>query len=162
MTVHTLTDVETNPGAALKTLELELSIVKDDPNYPNSKSSREGQICISGQLPYRNGSLPLTGAVGQDVDTDTVRDMMSQGTLNALSVAAQAAGGVDRVRLVQMTVFVNNSAGFHEHSRVADAVSELLVKVLGEHGRHAPTAVGVAGLPRNSPVEVQMICEVRA
>ena len=80
----------------------------------------------------------------------------------ALAVAADASGGLDRVRIVQMLAFVASAPGFGDQSKVADAGSELLVRVLGEEGRHARTAIGVAALPRNSPVEVQMVCEVRA
>ncbi len=87
--------------------------------------------------------------------------MMQQATLNALAVAADATGGLDRVRVVQLLVFVLSAPGFGQQSKVADAGSEMLVQVLGEEGRHARTAIGVAGLPRNSPVEVQMVCEVR-
>jgi enamine deaminase RidA (YjgF/YER057c/UK114 family) len=67
-------------------------------------------------------------------------------------------GGLDRVRIVQMLVFVASTAEFGQQSTVADAASELLVEVLGENGWHARTAIGVASLPRNSPVEIQMIC----
>ena len=162
MPVHTLDDTETDPTAALKALGLELPEIKDDPQFINSRSSGDGQIYISGQLPYRSGMLPATGAVGEDVDIDTARDLMSQAALNAIAVAAQATGGVERVRIVQVLVFINSAPDFNEHSRVADAGSELLVQVLGEHGRHARTAIGVAGLPRDSPVEVQMVCEARA
>jgi enamine deaminase RidA (YjgF/YER057c/UK114 family) len=63
--------------------------------------------------------------------------------LNALAVAADAVGDLDRVRIVQMLVCVASTQEFGEHSRVADAASELLVDVLGENGRHARTAIGV-------------------
>ena len=69
-----------------------------------------------------------------------------------------AVGDLDRVRIVQMLVFVASTPELGEQSRVADAAGELLVQVLGENGRHARTAVGVAGLPRNSPVEIQLVC----
>src|SRR5215217_5897845 len=78
--------------------------------------------------------------------------------LNALAVAADAVGGLDQVRIVQMLVFVASTPEFGQQSNVADAASELLLHVLGENGRDARTAIGVAGLPRNSPVEIQMVC----
>lgn len=170
MTVALIPSV-TDPTAALRDLGLELPVIADDPKYINWRASRDGQIYISGQLPYRNGILPVAGTVGDDdragldpdtVDIDTAREMMQQATLNALSVAADAAGGLERVRVVQLLVFVRSAPGFGQQSKVADAGSEMLVRVLGEEGRHARTAIGVAGLPRNSPVEVQMVCEVRA
>ena len=78
----------------------------------------------------------------------------------ALAVAADGVGGLDRVRIVQMLVFVASTPEFGQQSKVADAASDLLVDVLGENGRHARTAIGVAGLPRNTPVELQMVCSV--
>lgn len=161
MAVHTLTDTETDPTAALGTLGLELPEIADDPKYINSRTAANGAIHISGQLPYRNGKLPVCGVVGETVDVETARSMMVQATLNAIAVGAEAVGGIDRLRIVQLLVFVLSAPGFGEQSRVADAGSELLVQVLGERGRHSRTAIGVAGLPRNSPVEVQMVCEAR-
>lgn len=160
-----------DPAAVLRRLGLRLPPVADDPKYISWRASRDGLIFIAGQLPYRDGVLPVTGAVsdsiGDDadptlVDIDTAREMMQQATLNALAVAADATGGLERVRIVQLLVFVLSAPGFGQQSRVADAGSELLTEVLGEEGRHARTAIGVAGLPRNSPVEVQLTCEVRA
>ena len=160
--IHTLADTETDPAAALAALGLELPVIADDPKYINWRASRDGSVYVSGQLPYRDGVLPLAGVVGDTVEVDAARELMAQATLNALAVASSALGGIERVRIVQMLVFVRSAPGFGEQSRVADAGSELLVQVLGEHGRHARTAIGVAGLPRNSPVEVQLVCEARA
>lgn len=162
MSIHTLSDTETDPAAALAALGLELPEVADDPKYINWRGARDGSVYVSGQLPYREGALPLTGVVGDTVAVADARELMATATLNALAVAADALGGLERVRVVQLLVFVLSAPGFGEQSRVADAGSELLVQVLGEHGRHARTAIGVAGLPRNSPVEVHMVCEARA
>ena len=86
---------------------------------------------------------------------ETVR---GHAALNALAAAVQAVGDLERVRIVQMLVFVASAPDFGLQSRVANAASELLIEVLGENGRHARTAIGVAGLPLNTPVEIQMIC----
>lgn len=162
MRVHSLTDTETDPNSALAVLGLTLPTIGDDPKYINWRGSRDGSIYVSGQLPYVDGVLRLTGVVGDTVDVAAARELMETATLNALAVAADAVGGLERVRVLQLLVFVLSAPGFGEQSRVADAGSELLVQVLGEHGRHARTAIGVAGLPRSSPVEVQMVCEARA
>lgn len=162
MRVHSLTDTETDPNGALAVLGLTLPTIGDDPKYINWRASRDGSIYVSGQLPYVDGVLPLTGVVGDTVDVAAARELMETATLNALAVAADAVGGLERVRVLQLLVFVLSAPGFGEQSRVADAGSELLVQVLGEHGRHARTAIGVAGLPKSSPVEVQMVCEARA
>lgn len=150
----------TRTGAAserLQALGLTLPGVGSDSKYVNFRSV-DSSIYVSGQLPYKDGELPVQGIVGRDVEVDTARYLARQAALNALAVAADAVGNLNRVRIVQMLVFVASTPEFGEQSRVADAASEFLVDVLGENGRHARTAIGVAGLPRNSPVEIQMIC----
>ncbi len=148
-----------DPTAALEQLGITLPEVKEDPKYINWRASGSGQIHISGQLPYRDGALPAVGTVGVDVDVETGRELMRIATINALAAAAHAVGGLERLRIVQMLVFVASAPDFGGQSNVADAGSELLVQVLGERGRHARTAIGVAALPRTSAVEVQMIVE---
>ncbi|WP_326600407.1 RidA family protein [Streptomyces sp. NBC_01803] len=122
---------------------------------------RDGStIHISGQLPYVDGALPAQGHLGRDVDIPQAQESARLAALNVLGVAASAAGGLEHVRLVQMLVFVASTPDFGDQSRVADAASSFLLKVLGENGEHARTAIGVAALPRNSPIEIQMICTV--
>ena len=113
---------------------------------------------MAGQLPYSDGWLLGQGVLGRDVDLETGRGLARHAALNALAVAADAVGGLDQVRIVQMLVFVASTPEFGQQSKVADAASELLIDVLGENGRHARTAIGVASLPLNSPVEIQMVC----
>jgi len=115
-------------------------------------------IYVSGQLPYVDGQLAAQGLVGRDVGVEEARELARLAALNALTVARTAVGSLDRVRVVQMMVFVASTPEFGEQSTVADAASDLLVTVLGDHGRHSRTAIGVAGLPRNSPVELQLVC----
>jgi enamine deaminase RidA (YjgF/YER057c/UK114 family) len=118
----------------------------------------DSSIYIAGQLPYVKGELPGQGVVGRDVSVSQAQELARLAALNALSVAAAAVGELEGVRVVQMLVFVASTPEFGEQSTVADAASELLLTVLGDNGRHARTAIGVAGLPRNSPVEIQMVC----
>ncbi|MFJ4537287.1 RidA family protein [Streptomyces tibetensis] len=115
-------------------------------------------VYVSGQLPFKDGVLLGQGIVGRDVETEAARGLARHAVVNCLAVAAQAVGGLDRVRIVQMLVFVAGTPDLGQQSRVADAASDLLIEVLGENGRHARTAIGVAGLPLNSPVEIQMVC----
>ena len=128
-----------------------------DSRYVNHRTV-DSSVYVSGQLPYRDGQLLGQGILGRDVDVETAQGLARQAVVNALAVAATAVGDLDRVRIVQMLVFVASTPEFGEQSRVADAASELLVDVLGENGRHARTAIGVAGLPRRSPVEIQLVC----
>ncbi|QCD60383.1 RidA family protein [Streptomyces hawaiiensis] len=146
-----------SPTHRLQALGLDLPNLGSNPNYVDHRTVGS-TIHISGQLPYRDGELLGQGTVGRDVELQTARELARHAVLNALAAAVQAVGDLDRVRIVQMLVFVASTPDFGLQSRVADAASELLIEVLGENGRHARTAIGVAGLPRNSPVEIQMVC----
>ena len=155
-----MTEMTAESGSAterLRALGLDLPGVGSDSKYVNHRRV-DSSIYVAGQLPYKDGELLGQGILGRDVEVEAARDLARQAALNALAVAADAVGDLDRVRIVQMLVFVASTPEFGEQSRVADAASELLVEVLGENGRHARTAIGVAGLPRNSPVEIQMVC----
>ena len=118
----------------------------------------DSSIYVAGQLPYVDGLLPAQGLLGGDVDIPQAQELARLAVINALAVAAAAVGDLDRVRVVQMLVFVASAVGFADQSTVADGASELLLTVLGDNGRHARTAIGVASLPRNSPVEIQLVC----
>lgn len=141
----------------LQALGLDLPAVSASAPYVNHRAVGSS-IHVAGQLPYKDGELLGQGILGRDVDIETVQPLARQAALNALAVAADAVGGLDRVRIVQMLVFVASTPDFGQQSVVADAASNLLVDVLGENGHHARTAIGVAGLPRKSPVEIQMVC----
>lgn len=129
----------------------------EDPKYA-AYQRLDSAIYIAGQLPYVDGVLPAQGLLGRDVSVEQGQELARLAVLNALAVAVAALGELDRVRVVQMLVFVASTAEFGDQSTVADGASDLLLTLLGNHGRHARTAIGVAGLPRNSPVEIQMVC----
>ncbi|MCF4120929.1 RidA family protein [Antribacter sp. KLBMP9083] len=155
-----MTTIQATSGSAverLKALGLDLPAVGKSSTYVNHRTV-DSSVYVAGQLPYKDGRLLGQGVLGREVDLETGRGLARHAALNALAVAAEAVGGLDRVRIVQMLVFVASTAEFGHQSRVADAASELLVDVLGENGRHARTAIGVASLPLNSPVEIQMVC----
>ena len=134
-----------------------LPSLADNPYYVHHRAV-DSSIHISGQLPYKDGELLGQGIVGRDVELETAQELARHAVLNALAAAVQAVGDLDRVRIVQMLVFVASTPDFGLQSQVANAASELLIEVLGDNGRHARTAIGVAGLPRKSPVEIQMVC----
>ncbi|MDA1008541.1 MAG: RidA family protein [Planctomycetota bacterium] len=117
-------------------------------------------IFVSGQLPMRDGSLLATGAVPEAVSVESAKDAARQCGLNAISVAADAAGGIDQIaRIVRLGVFVQSVAGFTSQPAVANGASELMEQVFGEAGRHARAAVGSIALPLGAAVEVDMIAE---
>jgi enamine deaminase RidA (YjgF/YER057c/UK114 family) len=118
-------------------------------------------VYVSGQLPMVNGELPATGKVGAEVDVAQAKALARVCALNALAAAAAAAGGLAAItRIVKVTGFVASASDFTDQPLVVNGASELLVEVLGDAGRHARSAVGVAVLPRDTPVEVELIAEV--
>jgi enamine deaminase RidA (YjgF/YER057c/UK114 family) len=117
-------------------------------------------VFTAGQLPFVDGALPATGKVGGDVDPDTATAFARIAALNALAAAASAIGSLDRVtRVVKVVVFVASDPSFTAQPSVANGASELLGQVFGDDGRHARSAVGVAVLPLDSPVEVELTLE---
>ena len=119
---------------------------------------RHGDLLyLSGQVPLADGKVAFTGKVG---DGKTLEDAIEAGrvcALNAIAVAADAAGGIDNIsRVVKVVVYVASAAGFTDQHKAANGASNLLADVFGEAGRHARAAVGVAELPLNSTVEVDV------
>jgi len=120
-------------------------------------------VYVSGQLPVVDGNLPATGKVGAAVSAQDAAGLARTCALNALAAAAEAAGGLDAIRrIVKVVGFVASAPGFNGQPQVINGASELLIEVFGEAGRHARSAVGVAELPLDAPVEVELIAEVRA
>jgi len=117
---------------------------------------------VSGQLP-RNGEEIITGKVGADVDLERAQEAARLCIIQGLACLRQSLGSLDRVdRVLKLTGFVASAAGFNQQPKVIDAASELLGKVFGENGRHARSAVGVAELPRNASVEIEMIVSLKS
>jgi enamine deaminase RidA (YjgF/YER057c/UK114 family) len=118
-------------------------------------------VYVSGQLPVVDGKLPATGKVGDEVSAEDAAVMARTCALNALAAAASAAGGLEGIRrIVKITGFVASAPGFGGQPQVINGASELLIAVFGEDGKHARSAVGVAELPLNAPVEVELIAEI--
>ncbi|MCF2707286.1 RidA family protein [Arcanobacterium haemolyticum] len=121
------------------------------------------EVRTSGQLPFVVGKLPLTGKVGDDVSADQAKEMARVAVLNAVAAAASVAGGVDAIeRISHVTVFVASQADFVGQPLVANGASELLGDIFSDAGAHTRSAVGVAVLPLDSPVEVELVCRVKA
>jgi enamine deaminase RidA (YjgF/YER057c/UK114 family) len=118
-------------------------------------------VYTSGQLPLVEGKLQGTGKVGDGVAPEEAASLARIAALNALAAAASVAGGLDAIkRIVKVTCFVASAPSFTGQAQVANGASELLIDVLGDAGRHARSAVGMAVLPLDSPVEVELIAEV--
>jgi enamine deaminase RidA (YjgF/YER057c/UK114 family) len=117
-------------------------------------------VYTSGQLPIVGGTLAATGKVGAEVSAQDAAGHARTCALNALA-AIDALVGIDAVRrVVKVVGFVASAPGFVDQPAVVNGASELLGQVFGEAGWHARSAVGVAELPRNAPVEVELVVEV--
>jgi len=120
-------------------------------------------VFTSGQVPLVDGKLRATGLVGADVDPEEGYACARVAALNALAAVADAVGGVDMIaRIVKMVVFVAAAPGFTGHPQVANGASNVLGEIFGRAGEHARSAVGVASLPLDAPVEVELVVAVGA
>jgi enamine deaminase RidA (YjgF/YER057c/UK114 family) len=118
-------------------------------------------VYTSGQLPVVAGELQAVGKVGAELGAAEASALARTCTLNALAAAAAAAGGLSAIRrIVKVTGFVASAPGFTQQAQVVNGASELLLEVFGEAGRHARSAVGMAVLPLDAPVEIELIAEV--
>ncbi|WP_232676786.1 RidA family protein [Nocardioides sp. R-C-SC26] len=120
-------------------------------------------VHTSGQLPMRAGELIATGKVGAGVTAEEAYACAQQCALNAIAAVKSVIGDLERVRrVVKVVVFVASSAEFTGQPQVANGASELLGEAFGEAGVHARSAVGVAVLPLDAPVEVEIVVELDA
>ncbi|GIE98078.1 RidA family protein [Paractinoplanes rishiriensis] len=117
-------------------------------------------VYVSGQLPLVEGKLPVTGKVGAEVTEEQAAELARTCALNALAAIESLVGLGRLVKIVKLTGFVASAPGFTGQPAVLNGASNLLGEVLGEQGRHARSAVGVAELPLGAPVEVEVIAEV--
>ncbi|MGQ4619131.1 Atu1372/SO_1960 family protein [Nocardia sp. R7R-8] len=118
-------------------------------------------VYTSGQLPFVNGELSAVGKVGAEVSVDVAKEAARLCALNALAAVHDLVGLDAVVRIVKVVGFVASAPGFGDQPVVVNGASEFLGQVFGDAGKHARSAVGVAELPRNTPVEVELIAEVR-
>lgn len=115
-------------------------------------------VYTSGQLPFVDGALPATGKVGAAVSAEDAQSYAATCALNALAAAESVIGSLDRVtQVVKVTGFVASDPAFTGQPGVINGASNLLSEIFGESGIHARSAVGVAVLPLDSPVEVELI-----
>ncbi|HEY7010182.1 MAG TPA: RidA family protein [Jatrophihabitantaceae bacterium] len=118
-------------------------------------------VYTSGQVPMVDGALAAAGKVDADVTPEQAYDCARACALNALA-AVDALVGIDAVvRVVKVVGFVASAPGFTGQPQVVNGASEVLGEIFGEAGRHARSAIGVAGLPLDAPVEVELVVEVR-
>ena len=119
-----------------------------------------GHVYVSGQLPTIDGRLPATGKVGAAVPAQQAKDLAERCAINALAAIDALVGLENVVKIVKLTGFVASAPGFTDQPTVINGASELFLSVFGDAGRHARSAIGVAELPRDAPVEVEVIVEI--
>ncbi|MFI6154040.1 RidA family protein [Kitasatospora sp. NPDC051170] len=120
-------------------------------------------VFTSGQLPVVGGKLPTTGKVGAEVSPEEAKELAQTCALNALAAVKSVIGDLDLIeQVVKVVGFVASAADFTGQPAVINGASELLGRVLGEAGVHARSAVGVAVLPLDAPVEVEIQVRVKA
>jgi enamine deaminase RidA (YjgF/YER057c/UK114 family) len=155
--------VPPDPETRLRELGLELPAVPE-PAGAYVPAIRTGNLIFTaGQLPFEAGKLSTTGKVSDAVPVEEAYRAARLCALNALAAAAAEAGGLDRIRrIVKVTGFVASTQGFNAQAQVINGASELIGEVFGEVGLHARSAVGVAELPLDAPVEVEVVAELKA
>lgn len=117
-------------------------------------------VFTAGQIPLVDGKLAATGKVGRDLTAEQAKEIARICALNAVAAVKSVIGDLDRVKkVVKVVGFVSSDPSFSQQPAVVNGASELLEQIFGEKGIHARSAVGVAVLPLDAPVEVELIVE---
>jgi enamine deaminase RidA (YjgF/YER057c/UK114 family) len=144
-------------AARLSELEIELPDVAAPVAAYVPAVVHGGLVYTSGQLPFAAGALPATGKVGADVSAEDAKVYARTCALNALAAAAAAAGGLEKIGgVLRVGGFVASDPAFTGQPGVINGASDVLGEIFGDAGVHARAAVGVAVLPLDSPVEVEV------
>lgn len=121
-----------------------------------------GAAYVAGQMPKVDGEIRVFGKAGAEISLATAQDEARVCILQGLACLQAALGSLDRVeQVLRINGYVASAPGFNDQPRVLDAASELLVQVFGDAGRHARSAIGVAELPRNAVVEIDLTVAYR-
>lgn len=158
-----------NPGNAFVNFETQLkekgivlpAAPKPVANYVPAVQAGE-LLFTSGVLPMKEGKLAYEGKLGKDLTVEQGQEAARLALLNALAVVKQETGSLDRiVRVIRLTGHVASAPGFVQQPTVLNGASDLLVAIFGEAGRHTRAALGAAELPLNSPIELELIVQIR-
>ena len=116
---------------------------------------------VSGQIPMKDGKVVFEGKVPENQSVESARDAAKICIINGLAQLKASLGSLDKItKFVRISGFVNSNPNFAEQPKVINAASDLLVEIFGDMAKHSRIAVGVANLPLNSTVEIDMIVEV--
>jgi enamine deaminase RidA (YjgF/YER057c/UK114 family) len=151
----------TLPSRRLADLRLSLPTVVAPLAAYVSAVRYEDLVYTAGQLPLVNGVLRAVGKVGAEVSVEEAVECAQIAALNGLAAVVDIAGELDAIsRIVKVTVYVASAPGFTDQPLIANGASQLLGDVFGQAGHHARSAVGVAVLPLDAPVEVELVVAV--
>lgn len=144
----------------------DLGIVLPEPAVPSFNYTpvtlHRGVAYVAGQLPKVGGDVLVRGKAGAEINLETARGEARICILQGLACLRDALGSLDRIeQILKINGYVASAPGFNDQPKVLDAASDLLGQVFGERGRHARAAVGVAELPRNCVVEIEMTVAYR-
>ena len=118
-------------------------------------------LFLSGVLPSRDGQLIMTGKLGRGLTIEQGAEAARVALLNGLSIIRSVAGSLDVVKqIVKMVGYVASDSGFTDQPQILNGASDVLVSLFGDAGRHARVAVGAAELPRNAPLEIELIVQI--
>lgn len=144
--------------ARLKALDLVLPEAKAPIGSYVPFLHMNGQLLVSGQLPMKDGTVAVTGTLGDGVALAQGQDAARLCALNIFAQAKTALGDLDRIaQLLRLNGFVNAGPGFADHPKVINAASDLMVDILGDKGRHTRIAVGCSSLPLNAAVAIDAV-----
>jgi enamine deaminase RidA (YjgF/YER057c/UK114 family) len=150
-----------DPEGRLRELGYELPAVPAPAGAYVSATRAGTLIFTAGQLPFEGGELNTTGKVGANVTLEEAKAAARLCALNALAAAAAEAGGLNRIaRVIKVTGYAASAPGFNDQPEVINGASEFIGQLFGDAGLHARSAVGVAELPLDAPVEVELVLEL--
>jgi enamine deaminase RidA (YjgF/YER057c/UK114 family) len=156
--------VRDGPEDRLRNLGYELPAVpRPAGSYVPPALTRGTILFTAGQLPFKDGRLPYTGKVEAEVSVEDAKEAARLCALNALAAVKAEIETLENVRrVVKVTGYVASAAGFNNQPEVMNGASDLIGELFGDQGLHARTAVGVAELPFDAPVEVELVVELAA
>jgi enamine deaminase RidA (YjgF/YER057c/UK114 family) len=122
---------------------------------------RSGNLLyLSGAGPFVDGKPKYVGRVGREVSKEDAYDAARISAVNLLSMIQSEVGSLENIQIVKLLGFVNSADDFYNQPDVINGASDFLVEVLGDHGKHARSAIGTSVLPFNIPVEIELIAEI--
>jgi len=118
-------------------------------------------VFVSGQIPIKDGQVQFKGQVPTSISVEEAQNAARLCIINVLAQLKAELGTLDKIsKIVRVSGFVNSSQEFYEHPKIINTASDLLFEIFGEKGKHTRIAVGVASLPLNAAVEIDLIAEI--